>query len=59
MYFLSQKPAEALSKAARYDMGNIWAALTIDDWKVAIKNKSTFVRCVTNFDSKDCLEYAP
>ena len=59
IYFLYQFSPAALRKAVQYGMEHIWTALTIDDWKLAIRNKTAFINRNAVFDRKDWSDYNP
>ena len=53
VYFLNQNPRAALVFAEKYGVGNVWELFTIDDWKVAIENRTDFVNEIYSFEGRD------
>lgn len=53
VYFLNQNPRAALAFAEKYGEGNVWELFTIDDWKVAIENRTDFVNEIYSFEGHD------
>ena len=59
VYLLNQDSVFAILLAAQYGLSEVWSTLTLDEWQIAIKERTCFINSLMDLDYKDCLDYNP
>ena len=59
VYLLNQSPVFAILLAAQHGINKVWATLTLDEWQIAIKERSCFIDSLKELNRKGCQNYTP